>query len=149
MRGGGGMADDLGRTAARRTIAPARYATLVAEDSHLAFECAQLSAVGDSIHALEVVSHAADDILGHCAEMPVITPTGSDSSLLQSLRNVERVAKRSDQSGDDVQASWCILLYQELVGLGCGDRVPAREPECRRGPSARARERTGSLAGID
>jgi len=78
--------------------------------------------LGDSTHALEVVSHAASDILGHCDDMLVISPTGSESSLLQSLKNVEQVAKRSDQLGDDVQASWCILLHQKLAG---GEWPPA------------------------
>lgn len=115
MRGDGGVVTNVRRTVTARSIAPARYATLVAEDHHLASEYAQLSAVGDSFHALEVVSHAAADILGHCNEMLVITPTGSNPSLLQSLKNVQRVAKRSDQLGDDVQASWCILLHHRLA----------------------------------
>ena len=113
---------NLGKTVTTRSIAPARYARLVAEDYHLAFECAQLSAVGDSTHAFEVVAHAASAILGYCDDMLVITPTGSDSSLHQSLKNVEKVAKRSDQLGDDVQASWCILLHQKLAG---GEWPPA------------------------
>ena len=39
-------------------------------------------------------------------------PTG-----LQALRNIELVAKRSDQRSDEVQAWWCILLHQKLAGL--------------------------------
>ena len=110
------MVSGVRQSATARTIPPAKYATLVAEDRHLASEFARLSALGDETHALEVVSDAADHILGHCNDMLVITPTGSDSSLVLSLKYVERVAKRSDQSGDEVQAAWCILLHQVLAG---------------------------------
>jgi hypothetical protein len=107
---------DMRLTSTTRTVAPATYATLVAEDRHLAFECAQLSAVGATTDALNVVSDAAEEILAHYDGMLVITPTGRSESFVEALRNVERVAQRSDESGDEVQATWCTLLHQKLVG---------------------------------
>lgn len=100
------------------TMPPARYATLVAENRHLAIEFAKLSALGPAEDAQRVVRHAADDILEHCDNRPVVTPGGESSSLLQSLHNIETVAKRSDQRGDEVQALWCILLHETLAGAG-------------------------------
>ncbi len=94
---------------------PARYALLVAQDYHLAAQFAQLNAVGDANSALEVVRHAADDILERCNNMLVFVPTGENSSLLQCLDNIETVAKRSDQRGDESQARWCILLHEKLA----------------------------------
>lgn len=95
----------------------------MAQDYHLATEFAQLRAVGDVNSALEVVRNAADDILEHCDKMLVITAAGESSSLLNSLRNIETVAKRSDQRGDEVQASWCILLHEQLAA---GAGLPLR-----------------------
>jgi hypothetical protein len=89
---------------------------MVAEDRHLASEVARLSSVGATTDAHDVIARAADDILHHCDGMSVITPLGRDSPLAQSLKNVERVAKRSDQLGDEVQTSWCVLLRQKLAG---------------------------------
>jgi hypothetical protein len=94
---------------------PARYATLVAENRQLAIEFAKLSAQGTTGDAERVVRQAADDILEHCDNMLVITPTGESTSLLLSLQNIETVAKRSDQRGDEVQVRWCILLHEKLA----------------------------------
>jgi hypothetical protein len=104
-------------------MAPARYATLVAEDRHLAIEFATLIAAGTTEDAQRVVRHAADDILEHCDNMLVITPTGESSSLLHSLQNIETAAKQSDQRGDEVQASWCIFLHEKLAA---GAGLPPR-----------------------
>lgn len=113
-KGGRAMVDDVRQKLSARTVA--NYATLVAEDRHLASEFAQLRAVGDTASALEVVHHAADGILDYCDNMLVVTPTGQSSSLLQTLRNIETVAKRCDQRGDEVQVLWCSLLHQTLAG---------------------------------
>lgn len=110
------MFGDMRLTSAARTVAPAAYATLVAEDRHLAFECAQLTAVGATTDALDVVSDAAEGILARYDGMLVITPTGRSESFVEALRNVERIAQRSDELGDEVQATWCTLLHQRLVG---------------------------------
>lgn len=63
--------------------------------------------------------YAADDILEHCDNPLVITPTGESSSLLDSLCNIETVANRSNQRGDGVQASWYILLHEKLAAGAC------------------------------
>ncbi len=97
-------------------MATPTYATLIAEDRHLAYECAQLSAVGATTDALHVVSEAADGILSRYDSMLVITPTGRSESLVEALRTVERVGQRSDERGDEVQATWCTLLHQKLLG---------------------------------
>ncbi len=110
------MFGDLRQTSATRTMAPATYATQVAEDRHLAFECAQLSAVGATNDALHVVCEAADAILARYDGMLVITPTGQSESFDEALKDVERVARRSDDIGDEVQAAWCSLLHQRLIG---------------------------------
>ena len=94
------MFGDIRQTPATRISAPATYATLVAEDRHLAFECAQLSAVGATSDALHVVAEAADSILARYEGMLVITPTGQSESFVEALRNVEKVGHRSDESGE-------------------------------------------------
>jgi hypothetical protein len=116
VRRGDGVFGDMRQTAATRTMAAATYATLVAEDRHLAFECAQLSAVGATTDALHVVSEAADGIRARYDDMLVITPTGRSESLVDALRTVERIGRRSDEMGDEVQATWCTLLHQKLIG---------------------------------
>lgn len=110
------MFGDMRQPSATKAISPATYAAQVAEDRHLAFECAQLSAVGATTDALHVVSEAADAILARFDGMLVITPTGESESFVEALRNVERVGRRSDDLGDEVQAAWCTLLHQRLVG---------------------------------
>jgi len=116
VRRGDSVFGDMRQTSATRTMAPATYATLVAEDRHLAFECAQLTAVGATADALHVVVEAADGILARYDGMLVITPTGQSESFVEALRNVERVGQRSDELGDEVQATWCTLLHQKLTG---------------------------------
>jgi hypothetical protein len=116
VRRGDGVFGDMRQTSATRIMAPATYATLVAEDRHLAFECAQLSAVGATSDALHVVAEAADTILARYEGMVVITPTGESESFVEALRNVARVGQRSDELGDEVQATWCTLLHHRLVG---------------------------------
>ena len=110
------MVGDMRQTSATKDVSPAHYATLVAEDRHLAFECAQLSAVGATTDALDVVSEAAEGILARYDAMVVITPTGRSESFVEALHSVERVARRSDDQGDEVQATWCTLLHQKLSG---------------------------------
>ncbi len=110
------MFGDMRQTSATRIMAPATYAMLVAEDHHLAFECAQLNAVGATSDALQVVDEAAEGILARYEGMLVITPTGQSESFVDALRNVERVGQRSDEAGNEVQATWCTLLYQRLAG---------------------------------
>ena len=110
------MFGDMRQTSATRIMAPATYATLVAEDRHLAFECAQLRAVGATSDALHVVAEAADTILARYEGMVVITPTGESESFVEALRNVARGGQRSDELGDEVQATWCTLLHHRLVG---------------------------------
>jgi hypothetical protein len=108
---------DMRLSSTTKAPAPATYATLVAEDRHLASECAQLSAVGATTDALNVVSQAAESILERYDGMVVITPTGRSEPFVEALRNVETVAQRYDELGDEVQATWCTLLHQKLVGM--------------------------------
>jgi hypothetical protein len=111
-----GVFGEMRLTSATRTTSPASYAKLVAEDRHLAFECAQLSAVGATDDALLVVAEAVDGILAHYGGMLVITPTGQGEPFEEALRTVELVGQRSDASGDEVQGTWCTLLHQKLIG---------------------------------
>lgn len=108
------MVEDVRRRLSARNVAG--YARLVAEDRHLVSQFAQLKAQGDTTGALEIVHHAADDILDYCDTLTVITPTAQGSSRLHTLRNIEVVAKRSDQRGDEVQVLWCSLLHHTLAG---------------------------------
>jgi hypothetical protein len=107
---------DMRLSSVTKSLAPATFATLVAEDRPLAVECARLSAVGATIDALNVVSQAAESILARYDGMVVITPTGRIEPIAEALRNVETVAHRYEEIGDEVQATWCVLLLQKLVG---------------------------------
>ena len=105
------------QTIKTRGGAPANYATLMAEDRRLASELAHLTSVGAQDEADALIDRAAKAVKDQCGHMPVIDPSGHYSPLLQALRNIELVAKRSDQRSDEVQAWWCILLHQKLAGL--------------------------------
>jgi hypothetical protein len=108
--------DEMRQTLTVRTVTPDEYATLVAEDRHLASEFAQLCTVGDTVDALQVVSEEAEGILAFCERMSATIPSVRNLSLLMSLKVIEEVAEQSDQLGDEVQASWCKLLNHKLLG---------------------------------
>ncbi len=108
------MFGEMRLSSVTRSPAPATYATGIAEDRHLAFECAQLSAVGATTDALNVVAQAAESILARYDGMVVITPTGRSEPFVEALRSVESVARHYDEIGDEVQATWCTLLHQRL-----------------------------------
>jgi hypothetical protein len=118
VRRGDAVFGDMRLGSATTSPTPATYATLVAEDRHLASECAQLTTVGATALALDIVSQAAERILAQSDGMVVITPTRRSEPFGEALRNIETVARRYEEQGDEVQATWCSLLHHKLVAMG-------------------------------
>ncbi|MGO8871962.1 MAG: hypothetical protein ACLQPH_11290 [Acidimicrobiales bacterium] len=101
---------------AARTVTPEEFAVVIAEDRHLAVEFHQYRALGDTADALQLVTELATEILAHSRHAAMGKPAVHDRSLLTSVSLIEEVAVRSDQRGDEVQASWCRSLCHVLAG---------------------------------
>ena len=97
-----------------RTVTPAEYAALVAEDRERAQQFGDFLALGAQIEAVHHVARAAEEILSHCKQMA--SERARIFTYRLSLKYIERVGKRSVRRGDDAQAQWCAYLYSKLRG---------------------------------
>lgn len=97
-----------------KTVSPAGYATLVAEDREQAATFDKLLSAGNRTDAGHHIAEAAEGILGYCKKMS--NKVAQNMMYLQALDNIRKVAKRSGKRGDQVQLQWCGYLHQKLKG---------------------------------
>jgi hypothetical protein len=95
-------------------VTPSGYATLVATDAEKASIFDGLLRLDERDEAGVLLCTEAIQILTYCKGMT--SDRARNLEYLSSLKNIEKVGKRSARRGDRTQAQWCDHLHWKLKG---------------------------------